>query len=227
MRIIIVFSAPYSPEYDGVWHQLIDQDRGYIKVNDSCDKIYAFDGRNEEYRSTGKWKTDKLCEEIDTIIKNNSNCECVIMLHDREIPKALTTRFPNRRFKGYSHTGSKFYENYIESFRNGDKQRCFDSLWGKLQKDETVETYLKALSFACSNKSKGVNMWKAAFGDNFTIPFGDTNVCKELKAKGIDSTDEKYKNIKTLFDKIKGNNVNNKIVTAAENSLSVVLKNNE
>ena len=212
MRIIIVFSSPGILEYEDVWHRLIDQGHGYIKVkNDSCDKIYAFDGHNEEYRLAGEWKTDKLIKEIDNIIKNNNNCECMIMLHDRKIPEALTTRFPNR-IKDYSHVGSKFYENYIEPFRNGDKQKCFDSLWDKLQKDETVETYLKALSLACtvylSFESKGRNMWNSAFGNNLTTSFEDTDVCKELKAKGIKSQDKK-------------------IVTAAKKSLSVVRKNNE
>ena len=139
MRLIIVFSSPNFPEYDEVWHRLIDQCRGYIKVNDSCDKIYVYDGHNEEYRLEGKWKTGKLIEEIDNIITNNNNCECVIMLHDRNIPKALTTRFPKRRFQRYSHTGSKFYENYIEPFRNGDKQSCFDSLWKELHKNKSAE----------------------------------------------------------------------------------------
>ena len=139
MRIIIVFSSPGILEYEDVWHRLIDQGHGYIKVkNDSCDKIYAFDGHNEEYRLAGEWKTDKLIKEIDNIIKNNNNCECMIMLHDRKIPEALTTRFPNR-IKDYSHVGSKFYENYIEPFRNGDKQKCFDSLWKELHKIKPAE----------------------------------------------------------------------------------------
>ena len=58
MRIIIVFSSTGFPEYDQVWQPLID-DTGYIPVNDSGDKIYAFDGKGHIKQYPGNY-TDYL-----------------------------------------------------------------------------------------------------------------------------------------------------------------------
>ena len=136
MRIIIVFSSTGFPEYDQVWQPLID-DTGYIPVNDSGDKIYAFDGKS--LLEDDVWDTNELSRIISVIINNDNNDgEYVVMLHSRAIHEALTRRFSDIRFKKYSRADSGFYSKYIGSFNSDNKQNCFDQLWNELNKNKTA-----------------------------------------------------------------------------------------
>jgi hypothetical protein len=137
MRIIIVFSSPNHDEFD-IWQPLIDDNSGYIPVNDSSDKIYAFDGHENRYRANGVWMTENLINEINKIIEDNNNCECACILHDYAIPDGLTSSFTDIRFKSYSRADSEFYSKYIESFNSDNKQNCFDQLWDELHKKQAV-----------------------------------------------------------------------------------------
>jgi hypothetical protein len=225
MRIIIVFSSPNHDEFD-IWQPLIDGNSGYISVNDSGDKIYAFDGHEETYRSRGVWMTENLIDEINEIIKDNNNCECACILHDFSIPVALTRRFHDIRFKDYASRDGTFFDDYVGAFASGNMQNCFSRLWDKLNEDETVTENLEALSLACKGYSERENnrdMLLAGFGNGINGNFEDTDVCNELQAKGIDPTDGKYINIKSLFCHIKKDSVNTEIIAAATNSLSGIL----
>jgi len=136
MQIIIVFSSTGFPEYDQVWQPLID-DTGYILVNDSGDKIYAFDGKS--LLEDDVWDTNELSRIISVIINNDNNDgEYVVMLHSRTIPEALTRRFSDIRFKKYSRADGEFYSKYIGSFNSDNKQNCFDQLWNELNKNKSA-----------------------------------------------------------------------------------------
>ena len=232
MKVIIVFSSPNHEEYTQVWKPLISKEHGYINVNDTGDKVYAFNGKKERYHSEGEWEAGILVDEIHTIIENNNSCECVVMLHDYEIPNELTERFNNVRFKVYSSGDGTFYDNYVMPFVNRCKQESFSRLWDKLQEDETVVVKLTALFSACVAYAvggyNGEDTWKIAFGSSFNENFEDTDVCEELQAKGIEPTEKEYINIKSLFDHIRKNNsVDGKIITTATASLSDILQNNK
>ena len=132
MRIIIVFSSPNHEEFD-IWRPLIDDTSGYIPVNESGDKIYAFDGRS--LLEGDVWDTNTLSRIISNIINNDNNdCEYVVMLHSREIPENFTTQYSNTKFKKYSRADREFYNKYIGSFNSDNKQNCFDQLWDELNK---------------------------------------------------------------------------------------------
>lgn len=227
MRIIIVFSSPNSDSKEfNIWQPLID-DTGYILVNDSGDKIYAFNGRTLSEDEV--WKTNDLSRIISDIINHDNNdCEYVVMLHDRTIPETLIEQFRGIRFKEYAGTGSTFYGVYVVPFANGNIQTCFNRLWNKLQKNETVTKKLETILLACSGYSEhedNRDMLAAGFGNGINENFEDTDVCEELLAKSIGQTDGKYINIKSLFCHIKEGSVNKGIINAAVSSLADILKN--
>jgi hypothetical protein len=132
MRIIIVFSSPNRQEFDEIWHPLINEELGYIQVNDAGDKIYAFDGHNDHYRCRGVWMTENLINEIERIVNDNENCECACILHDANIPEDLTAQFTDIRFKEYSYLAGPFYDTYVGQFAIRERQLCFNDLWGSL-----------------------------------------------------------------------------------------------
>jgi len=222
MRIIIVFSSP-NPDREefNIWHSLIDDTSGYIPVNDSGDKIYAFDGKS--LLEDDVWDTNELSRIISNIINNDNNdCEYVVMLHDRTIPETLIERFLGIRFKKYASSGSIFYDVYVRSFTNGNIQVCFSKLWDELHRETTSEENLKHLFTLCNAYShSNKDMWKKKLIDVYTDNDKDT-VYNELKGKGINGKNAYYQNIEHLLN-CTIDNFSDEIVIAAHDSLKEIL----